>query len=418
MKKIINRIVLSLYFLMPVISLQAQWNPTMPQGILKDEVLNNRFIFCGNAAKNYESLFHSMNELVMKGEGTVNIVQIGDSHIQAGFIPDQLRKDFSAYITHGCGARGIVFPYRIAKTNNPADYSVKFTGKWESCRNVEIRKSCSLGLMGIMVRTHDTLAGMTFHFREGYEFRDFNFIRIYHDQLDTSFRVTFPGLEGRYHVVRPVQPGYSDIRFDSIIADSLRIKIVKKDTLGRYFTFYGIDFLNGDPGIVLTASGVNGAEVTSYLRCDLLKEQLGKIDPSWVVLSLGTNDAYPPHFDKEEFILNYTSLVRRIREAKPGVPVLLTVPGDSYRRHRYDNLNLVAAREAIFEVARQTDCAVWDFYSLMGGQKSILKWYKAGLVARDKLHYSKQGYIIQADLIFGAFMDAWSAYIDQTNLSE
>ena len=116
--------------------------------------------------------------------------------------------------------------------------------------------------------------------------------------------------------------------------------------------------------------------------------------------------------------MNYVTLIKNIREADPGVPVLLTVPGDSYRRHRYDNLNLAAARDAVFEVAKQADCAVWDFYSVMGGPKSILHWYKAGLVARDKLHFNKTGYILQADLMFGAFMDAWTSFIDHSNLSE
>jgi len=149
-----------------------------------------------------------------------------------------------------------------------------------------------------------------------------------------------------------------------------------------------------------------------------MKDQLRILKPGWVILSLGTNDAYPLHFIKEEFITNYITLVKKIREADPDIPVLLTVPCDSYRRHRYDNSNLVWAREAILEVAKQTDCAVWDFYSLMGGPKSIMQWYKAGLVARDKLHFNKQGYLIQADLLFEAFMEAYSSFIDQSNLPD
>jgi len=418
MKIHIHWIPLTLNLMLAMVSAQAQWTNTLSSGIHVKENMNNHFLFYGNAEKNYKTLFRSINGLILKGEGTINIVQIGDSHIQAGFFPEQMRKDFASFISSGCGARGLVFPYRIAKTNNPSDYFVKFTGKWKNCRNVEVNKNCSLGLMGIMVQTRDTLAGMTFHLRENATFREFNFIRIFHEPLDTSFRVDFPGLEGMYHVVFPIQTGCTDIRFDTIITDSLRIRIVKKDTIGRYFTFYGIDFENEDPGIVYSASGVNGAEVTSYLRCDLMKDQLRILKPGWVILSLGTNDAYPLHFIREEFIANYISLVNKIREANPGVPVLLTVPGDSYRRHRYDNSNLVEARQAILEVAKQTDCAVWDFYSLMGGPKSILQWYKAGLVARDKLHFNKQGYLIQADLLFEAFMDAYSSFIDQSNLSE
>ncbi|MCX6244045.1 MAG: GDSL-type esterase/lipase family protein [Bacteroidetes bacterium] len=391
--------------------LHAQNNAGMNSLVPVAETGMNRFIFPRNSGKTYEKLFQRLNDLVMRGEGTVNIVQIGDSHIQAGFIPEEMRKNFTAYVSSGCGARGLIFPYRIAKTNNPADYVVKFTGKWVSCRNVELKKTCSLGLTGIATETRDTLATMIFRFKNNAVFRQFNRVRIFHDPTDTTVCFDFPDLEGRYMVNPQPHKGYTDVDFDFIL-DSLRIRIVKEDTTGSSFRLYGIDFENGDPGIVYSAAGVNGAEVTSFLRCDQLESQLRLMHPDWIIISLGTNDAYPLHFDKEQFVSNYKSLINSIRKVDPGLPVLLTVPGDSYRKRRYDNLNMIAAREGIFEVAKETGCAVWDFYTIMGGTKSIMKWYKAGLVARDKLHFDKQGYIIQGDLLFDAFMDAWESYID------
>lgn len=407
--------VLLFYQLLVVISAHAQMTTTLPSGVRMDDNPNNQFIFCGNAEQTYTSLFKSLNRLVFKGEGTINIIQVGDSHIQAGFLPEEMRKDFSTFIVPGCGARGLIFPYRIAKTNNPADYSVRFTGKWEHCRNVEVNKSCSLGLMGIMVKTQDTVAGMTFMFKENSTFRDFNFVKVLCEPSDTSYHIEFPDLNGKYHINNSISGGFITVSFDSIIHDSLRIRIIKKDTAGKYFTLYGIGFENGDAGIVYSASGVNGAEVSSYLRCDKFKDQLASMKPDWVILSLGTNDAYPVHFNQNEFVENYISLINRIREVNPSIPILLTVPGDSYRRHRYDNVNMKEARTAILEVANRTDCAVWDFYSLMGGPKSIMNWYKAGLVAKDKLHFDKQGYLIQADLLFNAFVDAYSSFLDHSD---
>jgi lysophospholipase L1-like esterase len=405
-------------FLSACITIQAQWTTTLPSGMKVEDNLDNHILYFGNAEQTYSRLFQSLNNLVQKGEGTVHIVQIGDSHIQAGFFPEEMRKDFSTFISGGCGARGFIFPYRIAKTNNPTDYSVKFTGIWENARNVELKKHLSMGFLGIMAQTKDTSAEMTFHFREYSSFRDFNFIRIFHNTGETNSQIVFPGLEGHYTIAPPVRNGITEVTFDRYMKDSLKLKIIHKDSVHKYFSFYGIDFENGDPGIVYSAAGVNGAEVTSYLRCELFKDQLSDLKPAWVIISLGTNDAYPMLFNKEEFIVHYESLVKEIRMANPGVPVLLTVPGDSYRRHRYDNLNLPSAREAIIEVAKQTDCAVWDFYSLMGGSKSIMNWYKAGLVAKDKLHFDKQGYVIQADLLFSAFIDAYTSFIDKSNSSE
>jgi len=224
------RFILFLYLTLEVVCVQAQWTTALPSSIRIDEIKDNHLLYFGNAEETYKQLFDSLNRLILKGDCGIHIVQIGDSHIQAGFFPEQMRKNFSTFLSSGCGARGLIFPYRIAKTNNPIDYSVKFSGKWEHCRNVEVNKNCGLGLMGIMAQTNDSVAVISFHFKESSTFREFNFIRIFHDPLDTSFRIDFPGLAGLFHLISPLNARYSEIRFDSIIKDSLRIRIVKKDT--------------------------------------------------------------------------------------------------------------------------------------------------------------------------------------------
>jgi lysophospholipase L1-like esterase len=45
---------------------------------------------------------------------------------------------------------------------------------------------------------------------------------------------------------------------------------------------------------------------------------------------------------------------------------------------------------------------VYDLYAVMGGYKSIYKWYKAGLAAKDKVHFNGRGYNILASMMFDA----------------
>jgi len=367
--------------------------------------------FPGKSSAQFDRLFTSFNNLILHGEGTINIIHIGDSHIQADFFSGEVRKRLMNDIATGCGARGLLFPYRMARTNNPVDYFVKFTGTWESCRNVEYNKDCSLGVMGIMVKTKDSLSEIIFHFRD--PATDFKFIRIYHNEDAQNFSFEFPGLEGSYSIQLTPASGFTDIFFNEFMKDSLRIRIIRKDTLKSFFNLYGVDFENKDAGITYSAAGVNGAEVISFLRCDLLTKQFAQASPGLVIVSLGTNDAYPVKFDKDQFKENYKALIRNLRKDDPGLPVLLTIPGDSFRKRRYVNRNLPVLRDVIFEIARETDCAVWDFYTIMGGAKSIQQWYKRGLVAKDKLHFDKAGYIIQGDLLSDALIDAYSAFIDR-----
>ncbi len=115
MKKNIHRTTLVLSLLLATVAMQAQRPASLHSRIRTNENSDNSFIYYGNAKKNYSSFFHSMNNLILKGEGTINIVQIGDSHIQAGFFPEEMRKEFATFISSGCGARGLIFPYRIAR---------------------------------------------------------------------------------------------------------------------------------------------------------------------------------------------------------------------------------------------------------------------------------------------------------------
>ena len=44
--------------------------------------------------------------------------------------------------------------------------------------------------------------------------------------------------------------------------------------------------------------------------------------------------------------------------------------------------------------------AVYDLYEVMCGYKSISKWYKAGIAAKDKVHFNGKGYTLLANLMF------------------
>ena len=46
-----------------------------------------------------------------------NILFLGDSHIQAGWIPEVLRQRFTE--KYGYAGRGLVFPYAVANSNGP-----------------------------------------------------------------------------------------------------------------------------------------------------------------------------------------------------------------------------------------------------------------------------------------------------------
>lgn len=83
---------------------------------------------------------------------------------------------------------------------------------------------------------------------------------------------------------------------------------------------------------------------------------------------------------------------------------LITSPPDS----RYKNkipINFSKIKNVYIQVAlNNNNVAYWDLRTIMGGNKSILQWLKLKLASFDKLHYTKDGYMLQANLLMNAML--------------
>lgn len=360
----------------------------------------------------YDSLFIKLNALIMKGDGNINIVHIGDSHIQADYFSGRMRERIQTFFQGGIGSRGFIFPSKLIHSNNPFNFFVSFTGTWTGCRNVE-RKNCILGLAGASATTTDKYASVYIRLRsQDYPAYDFNKVKVFHNMDTSSFDVDVDNFKIKEDFIDNDTLGYTQFILNNY-SDSLRINIFRTDSNQRSFSLYGISLENDDPGITYHSVGVNGAEVVSYLNCSLFSYHLSLLTPDWVIVSLGTNDCYSAKWDSTAFERNLTALVQNIYKAKPGIPILLTTPSDNYRRRRYKNPDVAIASRIIFRVAKNNQCAAWNLYEIMGGFGSMLSWYKAGLTANDKMHFSKTGYYLQGDLLFSAFLKAYDNFIDK-----
>jgi len=67
----------------------------------------------------FENLYNKLDKVIKTGEGKINIVHIGGSHIQAGYYSGVVRKKMQTFFPGLNGGRGLIFPYQMAKTNNP-----------------------------------------------------------------------------------------------------------------------------------------------------------------------------------------------------------------------------------------------------------------------------------------------------------
>lgn len=359
----------------------------------------------------YQQLFSKFTEVGLKGTGKVRIVHIGDSHLQADFFSGYFRKRLQTFFLGAMGGRGFIFPYKVAGTNNPLNYSVSSTGVWESCRNVEKERKCKLGLSGISIKTFDADASIHISITDqalaGY---DFDRLMVFHAFGPENFALKL----NPDHQIKSIQPfpekGYTLFEFNRNL-EGITLEFQKQNEAQKEFTLFGINFDSNDTGIIYHTIGVNGAQYESYLKCEYFVTHLNALNPDWVIVSLGTNDSYTNVFDTTVFKQKVDSLLDYIQQAAPHAAVLLTTPGDHRIKRGPVNTAAAGASEIIKKQAEQKQLAFWDFYSLMGGSGSMDAWRAAGLAHTDYLHFTQKGYEYQGQLFFVAFLKAYDLYI-------
>ncbi len=354
----------------------------------------------------------SLDSLTNGTKRKVNIVHIGDSHVQADMFPGKVRESFHSDAALGNGGRGFTFPYSAVRTNSPINLKVSYTGTWTGCRNIERTQACSWGLAGITATTYDPTAtftvdpnlnapmGLTYPVTR---------VKVFYDVLNPmQFAVNLLN-EGVVMTRHLDQRGFVEFHLERPV-DQVIIGLERNAPGQSAFTLQGISLENDQPGVQYHSVGINGAEVGSFLRSPHLEAQLALLEPDLVIVSLGTNDAFPTSFDPAAFKRGYGTLIQRIRRAAPNASLLLTGPGDCYRRSKYPNPNNAKATQQLLDLAEETGSGAWNFYEVMGGMRSIQQWYANGLAAGDRIHLTRKGYQLQGTLLYEALINDYYTY--------
>ncbi|MCX6267845.1 MAG: hypothetical protein NTW16_10880 [Bacteroidetes bacterium] len=74
------------------------------------------------------------------------VVHIGDSHVQPGVFTQPLRDWIQS--DFGNAGPGMMFPYRLAKSNGPAGYITRCDTPWISGRNATVKRPLPTGISG------------------------------------------------------------------------------------------------------------------------------------------------------------------------------------------------------------------------------------------------------------------------------
>lgn len=377
----------------------------------------NRLLFPGDS-NNFTTLFQQFDKLIFEGEGNIQLMHIGGSHVQADIFSARMRQNLSNFYPGNTGSRGLIFPFTTAGTNNPYNYTVSATGKWENCKSTKRGFSCTLGLTGLAVYTHDSVATLTIGLRQEVQpAYNFNLIRVFHPPFTPHNEIRLAGIDtSAYEITEDTTLGVTIIRLHHFL-EAVTLEFVRLQPEQREFTLLGIDLENDDPGITYHAIGLNGASTVSYLRCEVWDENMQVIHPDLVIFAIGINDAAGSSFDPSYFEENYRKLVDMVKTANPDCAILFVTNNDSYKKYKrkyYVNTHGKIVRESMLKLAAEYGAAVWDLFGIMGGESSMATWEAESLAKKDKIHFTAAGYNLIGDLLFSALVKSYENHLNQT----
>ncbi len=356
----------------------------------------------------FDSLYRRLDTLLVEGRGNVNILHIGGSHVQSGDFSHRMRTHFATFTSHP-GNRGMLFPFTALKTNAPQNYAMWHEGAWSGARCVKPDAALPLGLSGACVETSDTLARIFLSMNSLSEWRTDTLRILGEGSQDTVVPMLLCGSD----TLSPLpSDGYAGFRFALLPeTDTCALFFPGLHDENVSFRLRGIMPEGRLSGITYTASGINGASVPSWLKCELFTDELSLVKPDLVVFGIGINDAnvLPQRFNPEQFKSNYRRLIERIRMVNPACCFIFITNNDCWfnvrGRRRQFNTNTPRVQQAMTELAREYDGAVFDAFALMGGLRSSNAWVKAGLQRADHIHFTRQGYELWGDLLYNAVVN-------------
>lgn len=415
-----------------------------------------------------ESVFEKLKENESGKNQKINIVHIGDSHIQGDLMTNKIRKILQQQF--GNAGRGFVFPYQLAKTNGSYNERFYSNRTWESYRNIHPVKNRPVGVSGIGLWRDNGGFAVQLNIKDpAYKF---NSIHIITPQNQNMFDLA---IASKTNIVQTTEPKIIKHKIKkgeaiSVIADKYNVsvteikringlksnnirtgrtlKIPSKETKSKNIKtseFVPLDLtadsfshyynsekaldkiylipnksasefeLNGlvlekdAPGITYSGIGVNGAKFSDYNKYPLFFEQLKALKPDLLIFSLGTNESYD-NMEASAYIRELREFISNLKQQKIDVPIIVMTPPPSLHRKRKPNIYVKEYAERINNVAEKDDFAVWDLYDEFGGITGVRALRAEGLIGPDFVHYSKKGYEKQAKLFTEAFLRAYDNF--------
>jgi lysophospholipase L1-like esterase len=364
-------------------------------------------------ATSLESFFETLYLQRTLNDRVISIVHIGDSHIQGDYLTALVRRNFQTHF--GNAGRGLIVPTRVAGSNDAFNIVTNSSMKWESKRCSQPDLLLPIGIGATTIRTNLPGVKLNVYLNDLWMDYSFDAISLFYQKDVTSFQFSVQDTLGReLAVIGPFteEPfkNYSRIKISERLT-SVSLQTIKNTSDQNQATIFGLSLENSRNGILYHAIGANGAKYVHYLSSAFFSQQTAALRPQLFIISLGTNEAISyPYMDKK-LTEEIDSLVSALKAYNPKASFILVTPPDAFRKKNKANPGIQIVRQQIIAYAVENGLAFYDMFKACGGEGSALEWRKKGLLRNDGVHFTKDGYAYQGNLLFNALMKGFNQYV-------
>ena len=347
-----------------------------------------------------DSFYQKLHRLKSGDSGTVSIVHLGDSHIQADFLTAVVRNGLQDFF--GNAGRGLVFPYQLAQSNSPDDVYSSSSIRWQFNRIAHPEISIGYGISGYSIKTTAANASLQLSLR-GLA-RPFTRIRLFADSL-ADWNIKPVDNDSSFEMER--MPDCNCTTFD-LDRENTGFNL-SSQTPDVSKIIYGASLENNNPGVIYHTIGVNGARFDQYNLADLFWQQLPALKADLFIISLGTNEAQWDAFPETAFKKTLQLFIEKLKAASPSACILFTTAPDSYKRRRYNGV-LRDLNSALINYCNTNYLPEWDLYRITNGYGSAYSWARRGLMTSDRIHFTPEGYRLQGSLLLSALAKGYNGF--------
>ena len=391
------------------------------------------------------------------------ILFLGDSHIQADWITSFLRNKFQE--KYGNAGRGLVFPYSVANSNGPDDFTSATNQTWENFRLVyEQDVFPQMGASGfvignqkesfleikfknpeetfdkVIIFNDEKMNGEKFQLYKEYQSLS-NFVSKSAERMKYTVLSgeTFPELASKFYttttklaqlngvgIKNPMEGNSYQIDkisfnynpdFENLIekiadyqfsGDKTLVQLSEPQNIFLMKTnansgnvFYGFQFLKN----VKKGVVFNTVGVNGATYGDFLKYSLQMEQLNSIqpdlVMISLGTNESLSSITKEDFQKNISNLVSKFKEQNPNLPILLISPTDN----RLKSQKIKEIVSWIEESSQIKKVAFFNLYEATGGSGYFKKALNKKEANTDGVHFLRPGYEFQAEKIWTAISE-------------